>query len=109
MDSRGDPKGGGPKGFEKERIQKGKIQKGEMKKGWKSLDPVGEEIEIARSNYPSQTERETSRGQANCRDEYEYEQYWSRRNARIYLDGLIREARRPTKGETRNIDGRRRR
>ena len=83
------------------------IPKGKMEKGGKSLDPVGVEIEIARSNYPSQAERETSRGQSNCRDEYEYEQYWSRRNARIYLDGLIREARRPTKGEMRNSEGRR--
>ena len=96
----------------RQRDHKGKDAKGKYSKekdaqGGNGLDPVGEQAEIDMGNYSSHAEREQSFGPAKCRDEYEYEQYWSAGNAwiYIYIDGAWREIRDPTKDDMRNIDG----
>ena len=70
-----------------------------------SLEPVEETNEIVRGNYSSHAEREKRWVPSNCRNEYEYSQYWIRGDEWIYRDGLRREARAPTREEIRNIDG----
>ena len=56
-------------------------------------------------NFSAQTEREHNWGPASCRNEYEYEQYWSSADAWMNLDGRWHEARDQAKEEIEKIDG----
>ena len=66
---------------------KGKGAKGKDSKGRKNLARVEEDSEAARRSYSPHTAREQDWWPANCRNEYEYTQYWGSGGDWAYLDG----------------------